>query len=150
MSTANALSRSRSGSNIPQQNYSYLSWLVWGLIANNISFFIYSSYQSAWEKALEYLNNLPPERQKAFNLLKPDQQAIFRGTVNPAEIIEALKQERAEKRSISRLDRFSTNIIEPFLQFSAVIDTVVQLHSGIGSPVWAPIKIILQECSPYF
>lgn len=105
-----------------------------------------SSYQPAWNKALEYLDNLPPKRQEAFDRLDPNQQAIFKTNVDASEIVRVLQAIGESSGSISRLVVFSEKVVQPFWQFNNALDVIVQVNAGIGSPLWAPIKIILQAC----
>lgn len=93
---------------------------------------------------MKYLDNLPPKRQESFDRLDPNQQDVFKSTVDASEIVRVLQGVRESHGSISRLVAFSEKVVQPFWQFNNALDVIVQVNAGIGSPLWAPIKIILQ------
>lgn len=64
-------------------------------------------------------------------------------------IVEALKNDhnsckrKKTTRFLNQLQRYTQ-----WLQnFSQVVDVVVQTQAGVGCPIWAPIKFVLQVCT---
>ena len=62
-----------------------------------------------------------------------------------AQILKAMKNKYDHRRSkrrglVEKFERYTQ-----WLQnFSEIVDTLVQTQAGIGCPVWAPIKLVLQ------
>lgn len=80
----------------------------------------------------------------------PKGDVVFRQCISQedtvAEIVKMIiqsYQSHSDKNSIRLLQRFQQYTL--WLQnFSGVVDVVVQTHAGIGCPLWAPVKFVLQ------
>lgn len=73
---------------------------------------------------------------------------MLRNGTSPDEILQLLQTTREMKRS--KLLWFSDNVAKPFSQFQGIFEATASACGGIGAPIWAPIKLILQECCPFF
>jgi hypothetical protein len=82
--------------------------------------------------------------------LSPEEKALFRATVNPSEVLRLLKKLEDSQRGIKRMINFNQTVLKPFAQFQTTIEAVVNASSGLGGPIWAPIKIILQVIWRFF
>lgn len=120
--------------------------IVVALVEHLITLAIYRHYETAWVKAVQYLDDLPPEQDRYFKLLKPAEQDMLRKGTSPDEILQLLQTTAATKRS--KLQWFSDNVAKPFSQFQGIFEATASACSGIGAPIWAPIKLILQASSP--
>lgn len=123
---------------MPLPFYSIKCWL-------NISLF--SNYQTAWTTALKHLNQLSTEKQKFFNLLSQTEKDLLRNGVTPDDILHLLKQDGESRHS--RFTRFSNRVASPFAQFQGVFEVTISTCSGIGAPMWAPMKLVLQGGSSF-
>ena len=80
----------------------------------------------------------------------PNGDEAFRRCVSQedtvAEIVKKITQSyqsHRDKRSVRLLQRLQQHTL--WLQnFSGVVDVAVQTHAGIGCPLWAPVKFVLQ------
>lgn len=103
-----------------------------------------SNYQTAWSTALEHLHQLSSEHQTYFDRLTPDEKKVLGDGASPDDILELLKQAGESKHS--RFTKFNTKFVIPFSQFKSVFDVTVATCSGIGAPIWARMKLVLQAC----
>jgi hypothetical protein len=85
----------------------------------------------------------------AFSQL-PNGDAIFQQCLNGQESIPDILATVARRHGSYR-SRKCTQLLEAFQRhttwlqnISAVVDIVVQTQSGIGCPLWAPVKFVLQ------
>ncbi|KAF8246217.1 hypothetical protein K440DRAFT_553948 [Wilcoxina mikolae CBS 423.85] len=83
--------------------------------------------------------------RSAVSRLPPD----FQACINQAQTIPEVVEATAQKYHIFKRKRL-TRILEKFHQYtlwlqsiSAAVDIVVQINTGIGCPLWAPIKFVL-------
>ena len=62
-----------------------------------------------------------------------------------SEILKVVKEKYDRRRSKRRalVEKFE-RYIQWLQNFSEIVDTLAQTQAGIGCPVWAPIKVILQ------
>lgn len=69
---------------------------------------------------------------------------MLRKNTSPDEILQLLQTTGASKRS--KLLWVSDKLVKPFTQFQGIFEATAAACSGIGAPIWAPIKVILQAC----
>lgn len=67
---------------------------------------------------------------------------MLRKGTSPEEIIQLIQTTGTEKRS--KLKNFNDHVAKPFTQFQGIFEATASACSGIGAPIWAPIKVILQ------
>ncbi|KAL0634818.1 hypothetical protein Q9L58_006251 [Maublancomyces gigas] len=101
-----------------------------------------ANYQTVWAKALEHLNQLSPEQQKFYNLLSQNEKELLRNGSSPDDILHLLQKAGISKHS--RFSRFSERFAKPLYQFQGVFEVMSSTNAGIGAPIWAPIKLVLQ------
>lgn len=72
---------------------------------------------------------------------------MLRKGTSPEDIIQLIQSTGTEKRS--KLKNFNDHVAKPFTQFQGIFEATASAGSGIGAPIWAPIKVILQVyCLP--
>lgn len=103
-----------------------------------------SNYQTAWSKALEHLQELSADHQKYFDRLTQNEKQLLRNGASPADILQLLKQDGDSKHS--SFTKFNTQFAKPLSQFQGVFEVTVSTCSGVGAPIWAPMKLVLQGC----
>lgn len=73
--------------------------------------------------------------------LTPAQQAIIQQHASAEECVAYIRGLQAKPKRTDKLLRALLPIIEPLKRFENVIDVVVQTSAGIGSPIWAPLRL---------
>jgi len=99
-----------------------------------------SLQKQAIDAALSAFSRLP----------SPSQDAVFRQCIFEKSTITEIVAE-IEKKYWNHRKRRSTKLLLGFQRYtvwlqsiSDVVDTVVQVNSGIACPLWAPVKLILK------
>lgn len=124
---------------------------AWGILPHALFNWVLAkyrirNYQTAWTKALEHLDQLSPKQQKFFNLLTQNEKDLLRNGSSPDDILHLMKQAGLSKHS--RFTRLSDRFASPLYQLQGVFEVTASTCSGIGAPIWAPIKLVLQVTCP--
>lgn len=87
---------------------------------------------SAWQNAIE----------RHLNCLSASQRKTFVAPADPDDCLELIRQAQGRKK----YDRFMVALrplIEPLKRFEGCIDVLVQAQSGIASPIWGPLRMVV-------
>lgn len=86
----------------------------------------------AWKYAIDrYLSRLSDAQRKTFST-----------HATPEECLDLIRQAQGRKK----YDRFIVALrplIEPLKRFEGSIDVLVQAQSGMASPIWGPIRMVV-------
>ena len=85
----------------------------------------------------------------------PQGDALFQQCLNSADPVADIVQSLS-RQSLSHRNKKSERLLHHFQRytqwlqnFSGVVDVLVQTQAGIGCPVWAPLKFVLQATESY-
>ncbi|KAF7505478.1 hypothetical protein GJ744_000725 [Endocarpon pusillum] len=86
----------------------------------------------AWKYTIDrYLSSLSDTQRKTFST-----------PATPEECLDLIRQAQGRKK----YDRFIVALrplIEPLKRFEGSIDVLVQAQSGIASPIWGPLRMVV-------
>lgn len=90
----------------------------------------------AWQIGVhQYLATLPPDLKQA-----------FKAPVDAEDCLKLLQQCQS-RRKYDRIVSIFEPLIAPLKRFEASIDVLIQTYSSIASPIWGPIRIIIDVAS---
>jgi hypothetical protein len=109
-------------------------------LANKLSwpdqpFFVRATYSSyslrseAWQAAVE----------THLATLTQSQRAAFQAPSGPDDCMSIIAKSH-RRRGFTRVLEAMRPVLEPLRRFESVIDVVVRMNGGIGSPIWGPLK----------
>lgn len=78
--------------------------------------------------------------------LSTAQRETFVAPAKPEDCLELIRQAQGRKK-YDRLMVALRPLIEPLKRFEGSIDVLVQAQSGIASPIWGPLRIVVTVCS---
>ena len=61
--------------------------------------------------------------------------------------MDIIKRAQGRKKGFDRLMLTLRPLIEPLKRFESAIDVMVQTNSGIASPIWGPLRIVITLAS---
>ena len=72
--------------------------------------------------------------------LPPLQQQSLKATTNAGACLDII---RGRRKGYDRLLLALQGLIDPIKRFEHVINIIVQVNSGIASPIWGPLRLVL-------
>jgi hypothetical protein len=90
-----------------------------------------SSASNAWKEAV----------QRYLGRLSDKQKTQFMAAATPQDCLAIIEKARYKRRKTERLLAFLNPVIEPLKRFEGTIDVVVQVNTGITSPIWGPLRM---------
>lgn len=96
----------------------------------------FPSKPTAWQYAIE----------KHLSYLSATQRKTFVAPADPDNCLELIRQSQGRKK----YDYFMMALrplIEPLKRFEGSIDVLVQAQSGIASPIWGPLRMVVTVCT---
>ena len=97
------------------------------------------SASSGWQLAVaSHLNSLTPEQAKD-----------FKTPASLEECLDIITQAAARTSRFSNLLQLFRPVITPLKRFEGTLDVIVQVNSGIASPIWGPLKAAITVCGPH-
>jgi hypothetical protein len=84
--------------------------------------------------------------ERHLRCLSPAQRSLYVTPADPNDCLELIRQGQGRKK----YDRFAAALrplIEPLKRFEGSIDVLVQAQSGIASPIWGPLRVIVTVCT---
>jgi hypothetical protein len=90
-----------------------------------------SSVSNAWKEAV----------QRYLDRLSEKQKTQFMAAATPQDCLTIIEKARYKRRKTEQLLAFLQPIIEPLKRFEGTIDVVVQINTGITSPIWGPLRM---------
>lgn len=112
-------------------------------LTNSFANLLFSNrYSSDWKSAINsHLSRLDPQQRTEFTSIT----SLAEFTHSPFFPLAGPIPPSRSQRAIQKL----TDLLLPLNRFASVIDTVVQTNSGIGSPIWGPLKMICIICKEH-
>lgn len=83
------------------------------------------------------------------NTLTPEQARDFRAPASLQECLDILTRASMRTSRFSNLLQLFRPVIGPLKRFEGALDVVVQVNSGIASPIWGPLKAAITVGRPY-
>lgn len=77
------------------------------------------------------------------NTLTPSQQREFKAPATVEQCLQILTDNRTRKKAFTRILELVRPIVDPLKRFEGAIDVVVQISSGIASPIWGPLRLVI-------
>ena len=74
------------------------------------------------------------------NSLSVDQARDFKAPANLQECLDILARTSTRTSRFSNLLQLFRPALEPLQRFEGALDVIVQVNSGIASPIWGPLK----------
>ena len=71
------------------------------------------------------------------------QQQSLKATTNAVACLDIIRFARGRRKGYDRLLLALQGLIDPIKRFEGVIDVIVQVNSGIASPIWGPLRLVL-------
>ena len=71
------------------------------------------------------------------------QQQSLKATATAEECLGVIRLTRGRGKGYDRLLLALQGLIDPIKRFEGVIDVIVQVNSGIASPIWGPLRLVL-------
>ena len=81
--------------------------------------------------------------QQHLDSLSPLQQQTLKATTNAAACLDIIRLARGRRKGYDRVLQTLQGLIDPIKRFEGVIDVVVQVNSGIVTPIWGPLRLVL-------
>jgi hypothetical protein len=91
---------------------------------------------NAWQHAIE----------RHLSFLSATQRKAFVASADPEQCLQLVRQAQGRKK----YDRFMVAmrpLIDPLKRFEGSIDVLVQAQSGIASPIWGPLRMVVTVCT---
>ena len=85
--------------------------------------------------------------QRHLASLPPLQQQSLKATTNAGACLDIIRLARGRRKGYDRLLLALEGLINPIKRFEVVIDIIVQVNSGIASPIWGPLRLVLELAS---
>jgi hypothetical protein len=90
-----------------------------------------SSTSNAWKEAV----------QQYVGRLSDKQKTQFMAAATPQDCLIIIENARYKRRKTERLLACLQPVIEPLKRFEGTIDVVIQVNTGITSPIWGPLRM---------
>ncbi|KAI8629690.1 hypothetical protein F5Y19DRAFT_74123 [Xylariaceae sp. FL1651] len=99
-----------------------------------------SGNSSSWQHAVEsYLSRL-----------KPTERGAFKAPASAQDCIALLVKTQRRKTKLTRILDLLRPAVDPLKRFEGAIDVVVQVNAGIASPIWGPLRVVINLAADYF
>ena len=94
----------------------------------------------AWQSAV----------QRYLASLTDAQKAAFKVPANAETCLDMIVQAQGRKNSFTRLLELLRPLIDPLKRFEGAIDIIAQIHGGIASPIWGPLRMAITMANDHF
>lgn len=81
--------------------------------------------------------------QRHLSSLPPLQQQSLKATTSAGACLDIIRLARGRRKGYDRLLLALQGLVEPIKRFEGVIDVMVQVNSGIATPIWGPLRLVL-------
>lgn len=80
--------------------------------------------------------------QRHLNGLPPAAQQNLKNATDAQSCLKIIRLAQGRRKGYDRLLLTLQGLIDPIKRFEGVIDVVVQVNSGIATPIWGPLRLV--------
>lgn len=80
--------------------------------------------------------------QRHLDTLPPAAQQNLRDATDAQSCLKIIRLAQGRRKGYDRLLLALQGLIDPIKRFENVIDVVVQVNSGIATPIWGPLRLV--------